>query len=57
MAKIHEEIVVIKLSHLVKDDSNEDTKQLVSPETLEALEQVAQELFGTDGVIIEAEKA
>lgn len=54
MAKIHEEIVVIKVSKLVKEFS--DSPTLASPETIAALEQVAQELVG-DGVIVEIERA
>jgi hypothetical protein len=54
MAKIHEEIVVIKLSKLVKESG--DSPSLASPETVAALEQVAQELVG-DGVIVEIERA
>ena len=54
MAKIHEEIVVIKLSKLVKESS--DGVSLASAETVAALEQVAQELVG-DGVIVEIERA
>jgi hypothetical protein len=55
MAKIAEEIVVIKLSKLVKD-SEIDSVQLINAETLANLEVVAQELVGT-GVIVEIEKA
>ena len=53
MAQILEETIVIKVSKLVRTGAGEN---LVSQETLEALEQVAQELLGTD-VIVEAEKA
>jgi hypothetical protein len=55
MAKIAEEIVVIKLSKLVKD-SEADSVQLINSETLTNLEAVAQELVG-DGVVVEIEKA
>jgi hypothetical protein len=55
MAKIAEEIVVIKLSKLVKD-SEVDGVQLVDAETLANLEVVAQELVG-DSVVVEIEKA
>lgn len=54
MAKIHEEVVVIKLSKLVKgtgDGGNIATEDIVA-----AIEQVAQELVG-DSVIVEVEKA
>jgi hypothetical protein len=53
MAKIIEENIVIKVSKLVKQGSDES---LVPAETVLALEQVAQELLG-DAVIVEVEKA
>jgi hypothetical protein len=53
MAKIVEEVVVIKLSKLVKDDV---VAGIVTDDLQSALEQVAQELVG-DSVIVEVEKA
>jgi len=53
MAKIVEEIVIIKLSKLVKDDVNQS---IVNDDLQAALEQVSQELVG-DSVIVEVEKA
>lgn len=53
MAQIIEENIVIKVSKLVRAGTQET---LVPQETVEALEQVAQELFGSD-VIVEVEKA
>jgi hypothetical protein len=53
MAKIVEEIIIIKLSKLVKDDVVTD---IVTNELQVSLEQVAQELVG-DSVIVEVEKA
>jgi hypothetical protein len=53
MAQVIEDTIVIKVSKLVKNGTGEN---LVSQETLQALEQVAQELLG-DGVIVEVEKA
>jgi hypothetical protein len=50
MAKIQEEIIAIKVSKLVKD--SEEAGKLVGDETVQALEQVAQELVG-EGVIVE----
>jgi hypothetical protein len=50
MAKIVEDIVIIKLSKLVKDSDNE--VQIVNNDQVQALEQVAQELVG-ESVIIE----
>ena len=52
MAQILEETIVIKVSKLVKNGSSQT---LVPQETVEALEQVAQELLGD--VIVEVEKA
>jgi len=54
MAKIHEEVVVIKLSKLVK--TGEGAEPVASDEIIAAIEQVAQELVG-NGVIVEVEKA
>ena len=52
MAKVIVETIVMKLSKLVKDNSNEQ----ITPEDLEAtLEQVAQELVG-ESVIVEIER-
>lgn len=53
MAQIIEENIVIKVSKLVKNGSGEN---LVPEETLQAIEQVAQELLG-ESVIVEVEKA
>lgn len=55
MAKIHEEVVIIKLSRLVKDNVD-GSPTLANPETIAALEQVTQELVG-DGTIVEVERA
>ena len=55
MAKMLEEIIVIKLSKLVKD--NDDTTDTIADgDVIAALEQVAQELAG-NGVFVEVEKA
>lgn len=53
MAKIHEEIITIKLNKLVK---NSDTLEasLSSAEVLASLEQIVQELVGND-IIVEIE--
>jgi len=55
MAKIYEEVVIIKLSQLVKDNSEITAGSLTPTETLTALEQVVQELVG-DGVFVEIER-
>ena len=54
MAKMIEEIIVIKLAKLVKD--SEPSNALVSEDAQIALEQVVQELAG-EGVLVEVEKA
>lgn len=53
MAKIHEEIIVIKFSKLIKE--TDDSTQILENEIVESLASVAEELVGT-GVIVEAEK-
>lgn len=55
MAKIVEDVVLIKLSKIVKD-SDKDSANIANPEILAALEQVAQELAG-DGIVVEVVKA
>lgn len=55
MAKIHEEVIVIKLSKLVKDDSSV-SDVIAGQDTVLALEQVAQELAGP-GVVVEVQTA
>jgi hypothetical protein len=54
MAKIHEEIVVIKLSKLVKDSAA--STEIATADIVLALQSVAEELAGA-GVIVEADKA
>ena len=53
MAHILEENIIIKVSNLVRNGTTQD---LVTKETVDALEAVAQELLGTE-VIVEVEKA
>ena len=54
MAQVLEETIVIKVSKLVRNAVG--TTDLVSDDSVAALEQVAQELLGPD-VIVEVEKA
>lgn len=54
MAKMIEEVIVIKLSKLVKDSDTTDT--IADSDVQAALEQVAQELAGS-GVLVEVEVA
>lgn len=55
MAKIVEDVVVIKFSKIVKDSESE-TSGIAGSDIQAALEQVAQELVG-DGVVVEVERA
>jgi hypothetical protein len=55
MAKIVEDVLVVKFSKIVKD-ADADNGGLVNNDIQAALEQVAQELVG-DGVVVEVERA
>lgn len=55
MAKIVEDVLVIKFSQIVKDSAAEQTS-CITEEIKAALEQVAQELVG-DSVVVEVESA
>lgn len=55
MAKILEEVILIKLSKIVKDSADVDAI-IADDNVLAALEQVAQELVG-DSIVVEVEKA
>jgi hypothetical protein len=55
MAKIHEEVVVIKLSKLVKE-KDDGPGVLASNDICEALQSVAEELLGA-GIVVEVERA
>jgi hypothetical protein len=54
MAKIHEEIVVIKITQLTKND--EQPAARATDEVMAALAGVAEELIGA-GAVVEVEKA
>ena len=54
MAKIYEEVVVIKLSKLVKE--NDAGTEIATADIVAALQSVAEELAGV-GVIVEADRA
>jgi hypothetical protein len=54
MAKIHEEVVVIKLSKLIRDDA--DVQAIATDDIVTALQSVAEELAGA-GVVVEADRA
>jgi hypothetical protein len=55
MAKIVEDVVLIKFSKIVKDNQT-DNPQLAGKDVEQALEQVAQELVG-EGIVVEVVKA
>ena len=55
MAKIIEDVIVIKFSKIVRD-SEADVSAIAGAEIQQALEQVAQELAG-DAVVVEIERA
>lgn len=54
MAKIQEEVIVIKFSQLIKDGTESPTK--ITEDVTLALTQVAEELVGP-GVVVEIERA
>jgi hypothetical protein len=56
MARVHEEIIVITVSKLVKDSDAADAPDLANSEIMAALGSVAEELFGS-GVVVEVNKA
>ena len=49
MAKLHEEIIVVKVSKLLKD--TEQAQPIMGAETVASLEQVIQELAGSNVVV------
>lgn len=53
MAQIHEEIIVIKLSKLIKE--NVTVESLTDSDMLGSIEAVVQELYGS-GVVVEIEQ-
>lgn len=55
MAKIHEEVVVIKLSKLIKEKDS-DEQFIATNDVCDALQSVAEELLGA-GIIVEVERA
>lgn len=55
MAKIHEEVVVIKLAKLIREKDTAE-QYIATNEFCEALQTVAEELAGV-GVVVEVERA
>ncbi len=56
MAKIHEEVVVIKLSKLVKEKDDGEQVLLATNDLCDALQSVVEEIMGS-GVVAEVERA
>lgn len=55
MARIQEEIILIRLSKILRNNDDGVDHSFIDDETLSSLEQVAQELVGED-VIVEIER-
>jgi hypothetical protein len=55
MAKIHEEIIVIKISTLLPDTV--DMTPIMDHDNIQALEQVIQEFAGNNRTLVEIEQA
>jgi len=55
MAKLHEEVIVIKVSTLIPD--NCDMTDIMGEENLEALKQVVEQLAGDNRTLVEIERA
>lgn len=54
MAKLHEEIIVVKVSKLLKDNDTEPN--ILDNETIGSIEAVVQELAGA-GTLVEIQRA
>lgn len=54
MAQIAEEILVVRISKLVRNNDN-DVEQLINESTRESIEESIQHLF-SDAIIVEVEK-
>jgi hypothetical protein len=55
MAKIHEEIIIIKISTLLPDDADMDN--IMDHDNIQALEQIVKEFAGDNRTLVEIEKA
>jgi hypothetical protein len=56
MAQVQEEVVLLRLTKVVKNKDHEDDFLLADNETLYSIERIAQELLG-ENVIVEIERA
>ena len=55
MAKLHEEVIVIKVSTVLPDQA--DMTDIMGDENLAALRQVVEELAGDNRTLVEIERA
>lgn len=55
MAKLHEEVIVIKVSTLLPDHA--DMTAIMGDENIEALKQVVEQLAGDNRTLVEIERA
>jgi hypothetical protein len=56
MAQMQEEIVLLRLTKVVKNKDHEDDFLLADNETLYSIEKIAQELLG-ENIIVEIERS
>lgn len=56
MAQVQEEVVLLRLTKVVKNKDHEDDFLLADNETLYSIEKIAQELLG-ENVIVEIERS
>lgn len=52
MARIVEDIVVLKFSRIVRDDDEDST--LITSEIAEQIEKAMDEIYGNEGTVVEA---
>lgn len=55
MPKIHEELIVIRVSRLLKNDA-QNPESIVGDDVLDALASVADELINDKSIVIEVER-
>lgn len=55
MPKIHEELIVIRLSKLIKNQDSEP-ESVITSDILDALASVADELINDSSIVIEVER-
>jgi len=51
MAKLHEEMVIIKVSKLLRDDESSEQTEIINSDFINNLEKVTQELAGHNCLI------